>query len=282
LSANPKFKYNGKSDCTDCSGLGKYYDSYWDDWFNCPCVSSEVYKKAPKCELCNNIGYAYNYTEKIACSCKAGGVWEQKQKELNKKPKKNPILLAKAQEWVDWTPPFASSGKAINVIDVDNLNVDKVVAIDFGKVELKYLADLSNAEEQLKKKPGNNEIVYPKKNQLQLDYDQEDVPEQFTKMIPVLRQRFPSGTIKWEKYKSSSKVHIHVVVDLPEDINDNERILWQAVFGSDCMREGINILRMAAHLDNPSLLFMPVDRQPIESGIIPERLGRRFKELDAT
>jgi len=138
---------------------------------------------------------------------------------------------------------------------------------------------LDNAETAVKLKPGDNEIVHAKPNELQLDYDADELPEQFNKLLPILRDRFAKGNIEWKKYHSSSGKHLHVVITLPEEITDQERIVWQAVFGSDYMREGLNVLRMVAHIENPSLLFMPKNREVLDSGVILPKPGRRFKEL---
>lgn len=144
--------------------------------------------------------------------------------------------------------------------------------------EPKYKLD--NAKDVLatKNKPGL-EIVPATAKQLQLDYDSDEVPEQFNKVLPMLRQRFTKGTITWNKYHSSSGKHWHVILDLPEAITDQERIVWQAVFGSDYMREGLSLMRLIANIENPTLLFMMPDRVAIETGILPEPVGRKFKEL---
>jgi hypothetical protein len=207
----------------------------------CDCLIQE------KCKICKNKGYTVDsFGDKSICKnykCDYGEIWEEKEFIKKKKIKEE---------------------------------VKKKVELS---EEEEKLYALYAPEQQIKLKPGNNEIVYAKFNQLQLDYDQETIPEQFHKMLPVLRERFGKGEIKWESYHSSSGKHLHVIVELPADIMEPERILWQSVFGSDCMREGLSILRMAAKINKPSLLFMPVDRVVLESGIVPEKPARKFKEL---
>lgn len=133
-------------------------------------------------------------------------------------------------------------------------------------------------EEKVKKKGVDLDIVVAKKNELMIDYDQEEIPEQFQKMLPILRQRFNKGTIFWKKQHSASGKHWHVIVTLPEEISDQERIVWQAVFGSDYMREGLSLLRVVAGMENPTSLFMPKDVAPVEIGQIEERPARKFKD----
>lgn len=142
----------------------------------------------------------------------------------------------------------------------------------------KYVLD--NAADMLasKNKPGL-QIVPATDKQLQLDYDHEEVPEQFHKVLTILRERFAKGNIKWNKYRSSSGKHWHIVIDLPEAITDQERIIWQAVFGSDYMREGLSLMRLIAKIENPSVLFMMPDRVPEETGELVERPGRKFRDL---
>lgn len=151
-----------------------------------------------------------------------------------------------------------------------------------GPIDDSYgIVNLGNDVEGLAKKgvPGL-EIVKPEKFEIQLDYDYDEIPAQFNKVLEILRQRFPKGHLTWEKYRSSSGKHWHVVIKLPEDITDQERIVWQAVFGSDYIRESLNLLRLVNHLD-PQCLYMQHERTPVEVVEIPEipdKPGRKFKD----
>ena len=148
--------------------------------------------------------------------------------------------------------------------------------------EPKYSLE-GNTEEYLekKKKKNNNpnlQIVVEKDNQLMLDYDAEEIPEVFEKMLSILQQRFYNQPIKWEKFRSSSGKHWHVIVDLPENLEVQERIAWQAIFGSDRVREAITLLKIAQNIKDPVVLFMDPTVPPVETGRLVVG-GRKFKEI---
>jgi hypothetical protein len=140
---------------------------------------------------------------------------------------------------------------------------------------------LDNALEQLAKKHNPNlEIVPAKPNEIQIDYDCEDIPKRFEEVLDILRERFEQGSVQWDKFHSTSGKHWHVVLHLPQNITDQERIVWQALFGSDHIREGLSFMRLLANIPNPVLLFMDKNRVPEESGVLEERPSRRFRELE--
>jgi hypothetical protein len=65
----------------------------------------------------------------------------------------------------------------------------------------------------------------------------------------------------------------HIVIGLPVEIEDIERVAWQAAFGSDGKREALNILRVKRGIKNPILLYMPKD-----CGVQELQTVRRIKD----
>jgi hypothetical protein len=231
-----------KTICAHCKDEG-YWKNNWGVLVPCICTH--------KCSVCKGKGYYYDY-DKVTCKCVFGQAIKDTDEAKKEKQK-----------------------KGLPVIELGS---------DLNEAEYFPNGIQVQSEEALKSKMAVKgvelDIVPAKKNELQIDYDQDEVPEQFKKMLPILRQRFDKGTIYWKKQRSASGQHWHVIITLPEDITDQERIMWQAVFGSDFMREGLSVLRVAAGMENPTLLFVPKNTVPVEMGIVEERPARKFKELD--
>ena len=126
------------------------------------------------------------------------------------------------------------------------------------------------------------EVVVAEENTLQLDYDRikpNKCPPKFKQVLGLLAQRFKvkQEELKYEIHRSKSDKGNHVIIHLPDKLEEIERIAWQAVFGSDGIREGLNLLRVERHIKNPILLFMRKDR-PGDTHVIPAPAkGRKFR-----
>lgn len=125
------------------------------------------------------------------------------------------------------------------------------------------------------------EVVVAKKSQLQIDYDSPIIPQQFHKILWNLTKIFcPNGeTLIWAARRSKSG-NLHVTVDLPVEISDTERIAWQAIFGSDPIREVMSLMAVKHGIANPTLLIEKRDAELVTTGIktleIPK--GRKFRD----
>jgi hypothetical protein len=126
------------------------------------------------------------------------------------------------------------------------------------------------------------EIVLPKSNQLQIDYDRPELPEQFELALGLLVQAFcnPQQFLTYAVRVSKSG-NRHVTIDLPRDVGLMERIAWQSIFGSDPMREGLSAMSVTRGLKNPTLLIEWKNRPPIMTGVktlpIEPPVGRKFR-----
>lgn len=109
--------------------------------------------------------------------------------------------------------------------------------------------------------PEGFEIIYPKDNQLFLDLDSEYAFKfflnQWRVFFPWVKKQFLNEpTYEITTSKSGNR---HVIVNLPFQVRDEERIAWQATLGSDLMKELFSIMATWTDDPFPTLLF---ERQP--------------------
>jgi len=124
------------------------------------------------------------------------------------------------------------------------------------------------------------EVVVAETDTLQLDYDKikpNKCPPKFKQILGLLAQRFnvDQEVLTYEIHRSKSDKGNHVIIHLPDKMDEIERVGWQAAFGSDGVREALNLLRVHRNIKNPILLFMKKDR-PQEVHSIPK--GRKFRD----
>jgi hypothetical protein len=128
----------------------------------------------------------------------------------------------------------------------------------------------------------NFEIVLPEPNELQLDYDEKVLPEQFWKGMDLLTQAYCAlqEGLPYVVTESCSG-NRHVTISLPCQIDPVTRVAWQAVFGSDLMREGLSLMSITRGLKNPTLLIERKGGAVVERGFAVHReraaVGRMFR-----
>lgn len=105
------------------------------------------------------------------------------------------------------------------------------------------------------------EVVLPDEYEVQLDLDSDEDRA----LLDIQLQRFndyeaqfrgPLAVITNE-WRSRSGVGRHVIVRMPFAMEDDERVLWQALLGSDRKRELYNMLRILKEMQDPIALFRP-------------------------
>jgi hypothetical protein len=101
-------------------------------------------------------------------------------------------------------------------------------------------------------------VVLPAPNEIQIDYDQTTIPEQFFVGLHFIAQAFieVGDTIEYTTTRSKSG-NLHACVALPKSVvlTDVERVGWQAIFGSDTNREALSLVSIRRGLKNPSLMI---------------------------
>lgn len=88
-------------------------------------------------------------------------------------------------------------------------------------------------------------IRLPRPNELFLDIDSEEAADQARKLIKVAHAHAQISGDTWTTSPSGAPGHWHVVVVFHRDVRDEyERVLLQAVLGSDPMRELLSWRRL--------------------------------------
>lgn len=94
-------------------------------------------------------------------------------------------------------------------------------------------------------------IVYPEPNQLLIDIDCDAQFEIFKAQVDLLRRVFPTARWEW-KPSDSGLPNRHIIVTLPFEVLEYQRIAFQAAMGSDPARELVNLIRMEFGIDTPT------------------------------
>lgn len=98
-------------------------------------------------------------------------------------------------------------------------------------------------------------VIYSKENELQLDIDSEEAYTEY-------RKRMDGGigcdlgiTDVKEIPSASGLPHRHITLTLNKKVKPIEAIALQFAFGSDPMREYLNLRRLLNGVENPTRLF---------------------------
>jgi hypothetical protein len=90
---------------------------------------------------------------------------------------------------------------------------------------------------------------------LLLDFDTPEQVEQYKKMLPHLENNFV--VVRKEFWDSSTKGHIHGVIQLGHSQSASERLALECALGSDPKRTLLGVNRLNNDFDEPSYLFQP-------------------------
>lgn len=104
---------------------------------------------------------------------------------------------------------------------------------------------------------GQWQVVVADENHLQIDYDSPIVPiSLFMQGLGLLEKRLGGKPIDY-KVTNSKSGNKHVIITLPQGHNLNifERVGWQAILGSDPLREALHYVDIEKNEKNPILLF---------------------------
>lgn len=153
---------------------------------------------------------------------------------------------------------------------VDEENCDR--AYDFDK----------NAEDVARSR--DQYVVWPEKNQLQLDIDSEAQYEEFQERACSLDMMTVNSKEVFEKMTtdghgkrlalvtetpSKTPGHKHITLTFNREFTEAERICYQFALGSDYVREMLNAFRLFRKVPNPTRLF---------ENMTPEMLADRDRE----
>lgn len=116
---------------------------------------------------------------------------------------------------------------------------------------------LSRALEKAKEQ--NADVVYSDPRTLLLDLDTDEGEAQYARNLPIVQEYYQvRETLSWT---SKSGVHRHVMLEIGQDLSLPDRVLLQAILGSDPKREMLSMIRVAAEPgrdpNTMSMLFRP-------------------------
>ena len=107
-------------------------------------------------------------------------------------------------------------------------------------------------------------VIYPKKNELFIDIDDEIQLRGFYRRADELLESFENTFFDdldiIKKESSSGAPHYHIIVSLYRDdkpicLNDWQRVCLQFLLCSDPIKETLSVYRILAEVKNPSILF---------------------------
>lgn len=93
---------------------------------------------------------------------------------------------------------------------------------------------------------------------LLLDLDSDIATETYENTLPIIQEDL--NVIEHRRWQSKSG-NWHVLLKLPRPLPVEQRMLLQAILGSDLMREWYSLLRVWNGCKEPSLLFEPPRRR---------------------
>lgn len=94
-------------------------------------------------------------------------------------------------------------------------------------------------------------IHLPSPNELQLDIDYESQYNIYRKLIWILEREYGNCPTVVTVSKNGG---LHIYITLPFEVNDYERIAYQAALGSDPVRELLSLVRLHEGIEHPTLL----------------------------
>lgn len=107
------------------------------------------------------------------------------------------------------------------------------------------------------------DILYPDPDELFIDIDTEEQYQTFLRHFHRLREE--KGTFDdiqfIERFSKSGPPRRHIHVRMPNKLSSVERIAWQAVLGSDLVRELLSMIRWSKVDQWPTLFCEPKEKE---------------------
>lgn len=104
-------------------------------------------------------------------------------------------------------------------------------------------------------------VVLPAPDELFIDIDNDAAELLFHKHLPKVEQFVGVRTWNFSPSKSGEPERKHITVTLSKQVSPLERILLQAVLGSDLRRELLSYCRWSINDPNPTLFFEKGQKQ---------------------
>jgi hypothetical protein len=107
----------------------------------------------------------------------------------------------------------------------------------------------------------NLEVRFPKLNELFLDIDSATHLDTFFRNFDLAKAVFGLDITYTSSPSRRKPDGSHIVVTLSRDITNIERLLWQAILGSDLRREAHSYRNMQRGEERPTLFFEKLEGQ---------------------
>lgn len=121
-------------------------------------------------------------------------------------------------------------------------------------------ANLHSSEAIKEAEESGGEVIFPGPNQLLLDLDSEESLNLFLTNLPILDRHITVNSYGYQESRTPGKYHGIVELHYPV-MSDMERILLQAILGSDPKREFLSYMRILKRDPHPTL-FIEGGRKP--------------------
>lgn len=120
-----------------------------------------------------------------------------------------------------------------------------------------YFESLNNSRAFTKAANLGLEVYHPDEYTLTLDIDSPALPTQYHLLLDVLKEFY---VVDREVIKPSKSGNLHVYLHMKTPFTPTEKLVLQAVLGSDPKRELLGLVRAKEGIGEASLMFeMPVD-----------------------
>lgn len=123
-------------------------------------------------------------------------------------------------------------------------------------------------------------VVEPAADELFIDLDSENAFSFFSGQLAQFGAAF--GVIETRVAPSASKLpHRHATIKLNREVSNLERILFQAILGSDRKREALSYMCLLQGREHPTVFFERPFRKPEQAVPLADIVERNRKEDEA-
>jgi len=128
--------------------------------------------------------------------------------------------------------------------------------------EMEEYASLHSSEAIKEAEENGGEVLFPSPNQLYLDLDSEESVNLFLNNLNMLDRHISINQCGYQESRTPGKYHGIVELNAPV-MSDMERVLLQAILGSDPKREFLSYMRILKRDPHPTL-FIEGGRKPVK------------------
>lgn len=136
-------------------------------------------------------------------------------------------------------------------MEIDDLNFKVKETVSYEEMKLHDLEQLAESK--------GMKIIFPEDDELFIDIDSIEGLVQFNKQLEVLKSNYGSDISAKITESKSGMPHCHIIVKLPWNVNQSERIALQAILGSDPLHELLCLMNHIKGYEKAVLFFEPIE-----------------------